>query len=123
MHRVSLEPDPPFRSIQSRTYEKVSKDTIYPNPHTPLVDSLVCDHLVLGQDVPVVAQEVLGFLEFGNRQDDISQARCRMKDSLMANRIQVTIHDVNKRRSSLQVLKVDIPVDGGLKTKGFLIVA
>ena len=60
MHHVSLEPDPPFRSIQSRTYEKVSDNKL----HTPLVDPLVCDHLVLGQDVPVVAQEVLGFLEY-----------------------------------------------------------
>ena len=121
MHHASPEPDPPFRSIQSHTLWKGLRR--HNHPHAPLVDPLVVDHLVLGQDVPVVAQEVLGFLEFGNRQDDISQARCRMKDSLMANRIQVTIHDVNKRRSSLQVLKVDIPVDGGLKTKGFLIVA
>ena len=74
MHHASLEPDPPFRSIQSHTFQKVFlEDTII---RIPLVDSLVCDHLVLGQDIPIVAQEVLGFLEYGYWQYDINQEIC-----------------------------------------------
>ena len=81
MHRASLEPDPPFLSIQSRTY--IWEGLLRHNHlHAPLVDSLVVNHLVLRQDVPVVAQEVLGFLECGYWQHiSISQAKHRIKDS------------------------------------------
>ena len=57
-------PSDPFNLIPMR------RSLIDTYLHTPLVDPLVIDHLVLGQDVPVVAQEVLGFLEHGYWQYD-----------------------------------------------------
>ena len=46
----------------------------YEDPRKPLVNALVRDHLVLCQDVPVVAQEVLGFLKERNDKMTVSHS-------------------------------------------------
>ena len=56
----------------------------------PLVDPLVVQHLVLGQHVPVVGEEVLGLL------------------------VDVPVHDVDEGRGPLEVLEVDVPQDPGV---------
>ena len=43
----------------------------FEKPCIPLVDPLVRDHLVLGKDIPVVAQEILGLLSCQNNMEDI----------------------------------------------------
>ena len=80
----------------------------------PLVDSLVRDHLVLGKDIPVVAQEILGLLSCQISMEDILNKIKRIDLSQtmqerQSNRVQMSIHDVDEGRGSLQVLKVDVP--------------
>ena len=57
---------------------------------SPLVDALVVQHLVLGEDVPVVAEELLCLL------------------------VDVPVHDVDEGRGALQVLQVDVVEDPGV---------
>ena len=56
----------------------------------PLVDAFVVEHLVLGEDIPVVAEEVLGLL------------------------VDVSVHDVDEGRCTLQVLQVYVVEDPGV---------
>ena len=57
---------------------------------SPLVDALVVQHLVLGEDVPVIAEELLCLL------------------------VDVPVHDVDEGRGALQVLQVDVVEDPGV---------
>ena len=56
----------------------------------PLVDPLVVQHLVLRQDVSVIAEELLCLL------------------------VDVAVHDVDEGRGTLQVLQVDVVEDPGV---------
>ena len=72
MHRASLEPNPRGQSTRSHTLSKDPLEISYiQNSSIPLVDSLVRDHLVLGKDIPVVAQEILGLLSCQISMEDI----------------------------------------------------
>ena len=71
MHRVSLEPNPRDQSTQSHTFGKDPLEISCIQNFIPLVDSFVRDHLVFGEDIPVVAQEILGLLSCQNRMKDI----------------------------------------------------
>ena len=74
---MSLEPDPPALSTRSRIYRAHSGSSSA--SYGPLVDPLVGDHLVLGQDVPVVAQEVLGLLD--RQESGLATATARLTTS------------------------------------------
>ena len=67
----------------------------FEKPCIPLVDSFVRDHLVFGEDIPVVAQEILGLLSCQISIEDIlnkikridlSQIRLCRKDDQTVSR-------------------------------------
>ena len=91
MHRVSLEPNPRDQSTRSHTFGKDPLEISYIQNFIPLVDSFVRDHLVFGEDIPVVAQEILGLLSCQNNMEDILNKIKRIDLMLESNYVGKTI--------------------------------